>query len=325
MPALGPFVDGRRRWTRHYLVCMLAALCLVSLSARADDAPADRFPALLVRFVPYQKDPVFRAAGKGHWDARIRERGWILREDGIYKLWYTGYLDKPGAVLHLGLATSPDGIRWTRHPKNPLYTRHWVEDMMVVKHQGKYYMFAEGKDDLAQLLVSDDGLDWTRRGQLDVRLKNGRPISAGPYGTPTAWLENDTWHFFYERGDLGIWLATSKDMKVWTNVQDEPVMTPGPGDYDKDLIAFNQVIKHKGRYYAYYHGSARTGPKAKLWTTNVATSTDLIRWEKYPGNPLQPVDQNKSSGIVVADGKGFRLYTMHPAVYLHVPEGKSSR
>jgi hypothetical protein len=162
---------------------------------------------------------------------------------------------------------------------------------------------------------------WKRIGLLDIRKKNGQPLSPGPYGTPTAWKdqENGLWHLFYERNDLGIWLATSKDMKVWTNVQDEPVMTPGPAEYDKDLIALNQIIKHRGRYYAYYHGSAKTGPKAKLWSTAVATSTDLIHWEKYAGNPLQPVEQNKSSGMIVHDGEKFRLYTMHPQVIAHVP------
>jgi sucrose-6-phosphate hydrolase SacC (GH32 family) len=168
------------------------------------------------------------------------------------------------------------------------------------------------------MLVSDNGIDWHRVGQLDIRLKNGKPIADGPFGTPTVWRENDRWHLFYERNDLGIWLATSTDLKVWTNVQDEPVMKPGPGEYDKDLIALNQIVKHVGRYYAYYHGSARTGPKKGLWSTNVATSTDLIHWEKYPGNPLLPIEENKSSGILVHDGERYRLYTMHPEVHLHI-------
>jgi sucrose-6-phosphate hydrolase SacC (GH32 family) len=284
----------------------------------ADTPAGAKFPPELVKFVPYRENPVFTAA-KGQWDAKIRERGWILREDGVYKLWYTGYDGTEDGLRMLGYATSPDGIRWTRHPRNPLYRHHWVEDMMVVEHEGKYYMFAEGKDDLAQLLVSPNGLDWTRVGQLDIRLANSRPIPPGPFGTPTAWLEKGIWYLFYEREDRGIWLATSKDLKVWTNLQDEPVLRPGPGDYDKDLIALNQIIKHKGRYYAYYHGCAKTGPKARLWSTSVATSTDLVHWEKYPGNPLQPVAENKSSGIVIADGERFRLYTMHPAVYLHLP------
>jgi hypothetical protein len=32
-----------------------------------------------------------------------------------------------------------------------------------------------------------------------------------------------------------------------------------------------------------------------------------------------PVSENKSSGIVVHDGERWRLYTMHPEVYLHMP------
>lgn len=302
-----------RPWTILLLPLLLA---LAPRAPQAKPPQTDKFPPELVKFVQVGRGPVLTGE-KGKWDAAIRERGWVLREGGLWKLWYTGYDGTRDGLRMLGCATSPDGLRWTRSPRNPLYGKHWVEDMMIVKDGGKYYMFAEGKDDRAQLLVSGDGLDWQRVGQLDVRLEDGRPIPDGPYGTPTAWHENGTWYLFYERGDRGVWLATSKDRKVWRNVQDEPVLKPGPGAYDRDLIALNQIIKHKGRYYAYYHGSARTGPKAKLWSTAVATSTDLRHWEKYPGNPLLPTAENRSSGIVVPDGHGFRLYTMHPAVYVY--------
>ena len=108
--------------------------------------------AVLVEFVPLRKEPVFAAGPKGAWDAKIRERGWILHEDGVYKLWYTGYDGTRDGLRMLGYATSPDGITWTRSPRNPLYRQHWVEDMMIVKDDGKYWMFAEGKDDLARSL-----------------------------------------------------------------------------------------------------------------------------------------------------------------------------
>ncbi|MBI1914650.1 MAG: glycosylase [Planctomycetes bacterium] len=301
------------------LLCLTLAILSGELSGQQSKPPiGEKFPSELVKFVPYGKEPVF-AAEPGKWDAKIRERGWILREGGVYKLWYTGYDGTQDGLRMLGYATSPDGIKWTRWPRNPLDREHWIEDMMIVKDGGTYYLFAEGRNDRAHLFVSDDGLVWKRIGRLDIRLANGRPIPDGPYGTPTAWRENRTWYLFYEREDRGIWLATSKDRKEWRNVRDEPVLSPGPADYDKDLVALNQILKHKGRYYAWYHGSAKAGPKAKLWSTAVATSTDLVHWEKYPGNPLRPVRENKSSGIVVHDGEKFRLYTMHPAVYLHVP------
>jgi sucrose-6-phosphate hydrolase SacC (GH32 family) len=293
---------------------------LVPATSTPGGKPVDvKFPPELVKFVPYDKNPVFSGGPKGAWDEKIRERGWIMKDGDVWKMWYTGFKPGPDQTLKLGYATSKDGIHWERHPKNPLYGEHWTEDMMVVKHGERYWMFAEGFKDRAHLLVSENGVDWKRVGPLDVRLKNGKPIPEGPYGTPTAWFESDTWHLFYERKDLGIWLATSKDMKVWTNVQDEPVIGIGPDEYDKDQVALNQIIKHKGRYYAYYHGSAQSGPKAKLWCACVATSTDLRKWEKYPGNPIQPLEQNKSSGILVHDGKRFRLYTMHPVVNLHLP------
>jgi sucrose-6-phosphate hydrolase SacC (GH32 family) len=277
----------------------------------------DEFPAKLTHFLPYEKNPVFRGAGDDAWDAKIRERGWIIRDGDAWRMWYTGYDASANPQLMLGYATSADGLTWMRHPGNPIYREHWVEDMMIVKHGETYYMFAEGKDDQAQLLTSRDGLQWKRVGALDIRTTNGQPITAGPYGTPTAWFEDGTWHLFYERGDQGAWLAKSKDLKVWTNVQDEPVLAIGPDSYDRLMIALNQIIRHDGRYYAYYHGSG-TAEKPRLWTTNLAVSTDLVHWKKFSGNPLLPERENKSSGIVVHDGKRFRLYTMHPEVNVHL-------
>ncbi|MBI3838527.1 MAG: glycosylase [Planctomycetia bacterium] len=306
---------------------MLAALVLLALrdpgpallgGAEPAQAAAADFPSQLVDFVPGSENPVFAAQGAGHWDVKIRERGWILREGDTYHQWFTGYDGTREGIRQLGYATSSDGLRWTRYPGNPLVRGHWVEDMMVVKHDGTYYMFAEGLNDYAQLLTSKDRVNWDRQGTLDIRYTNGKPLSPGPFGTPTAWLENGSWNLFYERQDAGVWLARSKDLKIWTNVQDEPVLLPGPGDYDKYMIALNQIIKHQGVYFGYYHGSgSQTAPRT--WNTNVARSTDLVHWQKYSGNPI--VGQNKSSGIVVFDGRQFRLYTMHDQVDVYFPRG----
>ena len=302
---------------RALLIAGFASFCIATLLipdalARADD----EFPPELVQFQPFAKNPVFRGAGGQAWDAKIRERGWIMRDADDWRMWYTGYDGSEKPPMMLGYATSPDGISWTRRPGNPIDREHWVEDLMVVKQGDTYYMFAEGLDDQAQLLTSRDGLTWQREGRLDVRYVNGEPLKAGPYGTPTAWFENGVWNLFYERSDLGVWLARSSDLKVWTNVQDEPVLTLGPGHCDQLMIALNQIIKHDGRYYAYYHGSG-TPQKPRLWTTNIAVSADLVHWKKFAGNPLLPESENKSSGIVVHDGKQFRLYTMHPEVNVH--------
>jgi predicted GH43/DUF377 family glycosyl hydrolase len=281
----------------------------------SESTPADtsRLDNTLLLFHPYEKNPVFAGTGNDTWDRHIRERGFILYEDDVYHMWYTGYTGD-NADLHLGYATSPDGINWTRYAHNPIVGEGWTEDMMVVKRDSTYYMFAEGRNDIAHLLTSTDRIHWKEQGSLDIRYADGKPLSPGPYGTPTAWFEGDTWYLLYERGDLGIWLATSKDLKTWTNVQDEPVMKPGPEPYDQFGVAVNQVVMHDGIYYAYYHATALKDWSE--WSSCVATSTDRIHWHKYAGNPI--MKENKSSPIVVTDGQSVRLYTMHPAVALHL-------
>lgn len=270
----------------------------------------DDFPMAMVKWTPAVAKPVFQGAGGDAWDRKIRERGWILVEKGTYHLWYTGYNDDLSPNRFLGHATSTDGTHWTRDPANPLLKKSWVEDMCVVHHEGTYYMFAEGKKDVAHCLTSPDGTDWTERGPLDVRKTDGHPIPPGPYGTPTVWVENGLWYLFYERGDQGVWLAISKDGLTWTNVQDDPILALGPDAYDRHAVAINQIVKRDGTYYAYYHANAHR--PWNDWTTNVARSRDLIHWEKYPGNPI--VGHNCSSGILVDGPAGHRLYTMHPDV-----------
>lgn len=296
--------------------CSTIRLLLLLVAVAGQRASADEeFPPQLVDFVTGPKNPVYSPLGAGSWEVRIRERGWILRDSGEYFLWYTGYNGTRDGKRQLGLATSHDGIRWRRHADNPIYGAHWVEDMMVVKHAGQFFMFAEGADDEAQLLTSPDGVQWTRKGRLDIRLSSGKPIRPGPFGTPTVWKDDRGWWLFYERGDKAVWLALSSDCSVWRNVQDEPVLKPGPAEHESHLIALNQVIHHGGRYYGYYHGRG----ELPEWSTNVAVSEDLVHWKKFHGNPLRPVRENKSSGILVHDGQQYRLYTMHDNVHVHFP------
>ncbi len=307
---------------------LLVAAGLPTLAVPCWDAVADeQFPPELVDFKPYRGNPVFAGTGKDTWDRTIRERGYILREGDTWHLWYTGYNHNRSDAnyrntMSLGYATSPDGLQWTRHGDNPVFDKSWTEDMMVVKHGDTYYMFAEGLHDIAHMLTSTDRVHWRDHGRLDVRQTNGKPLGPGPYGTPTVWVEGGRWYLFYERRDLGIWLATSADCKVWTNVQDDPVIPLGPKAYDKGAVAMNQVVKHRDRYYAYYHANADAkwrGP----WTTNVAVSEDLIHWTKYAKNPIIPTDH--SSGTLVHDGRQYRLYTTHPDVRVYFPMSPKTR
>ncbi len=272
------------------------------------------FPPALVRWRASEQNPLFKGTGGESWDRKIRERGFILRDGDAWHFWYTGYNLARSDLRLLGYATSDDGITWTRHSDRPLIADKWIEDMYVLKHDGVFTMVAEGRGDVAHMLTSKDGVHWKDYQKLDVRNADGTPISPGPYGTPTLFVEDGVWYLFYERGDRGVWLAKSRDKKIWTNVQDEPVLRLGPKAYDKYAIALNQVIKIDGRYYALYHANA--DPKWRGdWRMCLAVSDDLIHWEKYGKNPILTGDY--SSGQLVHDGDAFRLYTPHPNLRLY--------
>ena len=306
--------------TKILTVVLIGSITGCNTSQKSSEVTADEgeFAPCMVEFVPFEANPVFKGTGEETWDRQIRERGYILFEDGIYKMWYSGYDDSNEEAIFLGYATSTDGIRWHRHSAEPVFSEKWTEDMFVIKDGTTYYMYAEGRNDVAHFLTSGDGLQWQEQGDL-VILNRDKQVIEPPYGTPTVWIEDGKWYLFYERNDNGIWLATSEDHRTWKNVRDEPVIQRGPEKYDAGAVAANQVLKYKEKYYLYYHASSNpdwANPKSKaLWSSNVAVSTDLIHWKKYPGNPI--VKGDHSSPILVFDGERYRLYTMHDQVWLY--------
>ena len=268
---------------------------------------------------PFRRTPVFAGTGSDTWDRKIRERGYILvGDDGTYPTLVHRLCRGPPAHHVAGLATSRDGIHWARDPENPIFAGSWVEDVCVVKRDGGTLHVRRGKK---RRRPSLDLQRWSQMDRQRARSTSARPtalpLGAGPLRhAPPAWFENGTWFLFYERGDQGVWLATSKDMKIWKNVSDDPVLAMGPELYDKTAVAVNQIVKRDQHYYAFYHANAQR--PWKDWTTCLARSRDLIHWEKYPGNPI--IGDNCSSAILVRTPQGEdRLFTMHPTVKMFTP------
>ena len=148
-------------------------LVLTSMGCRTKQKPSDqggnvvKFANSMVNFTPFKDNPVFEGTGSETWDKHIRERGFILVDDGMYKMWYTGYTND-SEPKYLGYATSEDGINWSRYSDEPIFSEKWTEDMFVFKDGGVYYMYAEGTHDIAHLLTSADGVSWQEHGDLVI-------------------------------------------------------------------------------------------------------------------------------------------------------------
>ena len=74
--------------------------------------------------------------------------------------------------------------------------------------------------------------------------------------------------------------AVSQDLTNWTQL--EPVLRARPGKWDDLHVWSPTIIRKNGVYYMYYTGVTIPPGQSHLYQrTGVATSTDLMSWERY--------------------------------------------
>lgn len=163
-------------------------------------------------------NPVLQVGASSEWDNGFLEGPSVIKDAGIYKMWYCGYdavVDGNGTDgrANLGYATSTDGINWTKYAGNPILTtgtNTWdsihVQDPHVIKESGVYYMWYGGG-------------------------------------------ASDTYY------DQQVGFATSLDGINWTKSNANPVLTRGSaGSWDAILSSFPSVINDGGIYKMWYTG-----------------------------------------------------------------------
>jgi predicted GH43/DUF377 family glycosyl hydrolase len=125
------------------------------------------------RWVKY--GPVLRRGGIGTWDDKSVHHPVILKQEKYY-LFYSGssYQDKH-IVRSIGLATSKDGLHFTKHPLNPLITpgndwdRNYCRPSRPFLIDRKWYMLYWGFNGSTRnigLATSDDLIFWSKHGIL---------------------------------------------------------------------------------------------------------------------------------------------------------------
>jgi predicted GH43/DUF377 family glycosyl hydrolase len=122
-------------------------------------------------------EPVLLPGAAGEWDGGQVDVPSVVKTDDGYVMYYSGHAE-PGnnAGSMIGMATSADGITWTRHPNNPVLTLgdNGAWDSFFVQHPRvvrtpdgwvmSYRSFSSGGSDKAYgLATSADGVTWTKR------------------------------------------------------------------------------------------------------------------------------------------------------------------
>ena len=119
----------------------------------------------------------------GTWEGEVVSAPSIIKHDGTFYMFYTGFDDRVTGKQSIGLATSKDLFNWERHPGNPVYEAPpwtarnesgWLDcrDAHVIKSGDEFLMFtmvttAEGKGAIA-VASSSDLIAWKDLGPAVV-------------------------------------------------------------------------------------------------------------------------------------------------------------
>jgi len=152
----------------------------------------------LVNWTKEPTNPILTPGPPSSWDSVHVDNVCVLRiavDESVGKFkWLMWYSGSDGTKYHgitryqIGLATSSDGIHWTKYEGNPVLEEPGggCQDPSVIVHNGKFYMYyttseeAPEKPYQIKLAVSDDGIHWEKKGIV---------IPAGP---PGSWKERAT-------------------------------------------------------------------------------------------------------------------------------------
>jgi beta-1,2-mannobiose phosphorylase / 1,2-beta-oligomannan phosphorylase len=245
----------------------------------------------------YTNNPIISKGTGAEWDSGgIREPGNPFWDSSLnkYIFSYSGYSGAyAGNNVYVGIATSPDGITWTKltHLTDP------TEDPYILENGGTYYLYCENKTTGTSiaLYTSTDLITWA--GQGDVLEKGVGTWDSQDVSSPIVWIEGTTWYMLFEgRGDTQgeIGLATSADGLNWNKSASNPVLSGELsylGVYGSSTnkiswcshLVSDSLNKVNGVYYFTFHAYT----PSRIWFSGIATSSNLTTWTDAIGKKIK--------------------------------------
>lgn len=241
----------------------------------------------------YSQNPILQVGGVGTWDHGRVNDPWVIRENGVYKMWYTGVLYMAFTKLivaeQIGYATSPDGLNWTKYAGNPVLAYgptgslndKWVYEPVVIRTGSSYTMYYSYLSQIGTYGIakatSKDGISWTKLGP--ITLPNSKWDAYGSSAGSITGVEGRLLMAYSAQSGQGlppqIGLANSTDGNSWATYSANPVVAGGgTSAWDNAGVADPMIVSVGDHYNVYYTGLANDGTSriglATLPTTQVS-------------------------------------------------------
>jgi len=210
----------------------------------------------------HSETPVLFPDSTGSWDSYHISSGPVIKENGIYKMYYSGWNDQYGE-WPVGLANSGDGINWTRYNRNPILTGEgWdvqIRAQSIIKKDGLYYMFftgGTGNNCRIGVATSSDGYNWEKYSANPI-LINEEPWEGNGVAFPSVIYENSLIVMVYQGildTNTSFGYAYSTDGFHWTKNNNNPFFKTEDANQPCYKISFPYYLKTNNEYRIYYTG-----------------------------------------------------------------------
>jgi predicted GH43/DUF377 family glycosyl hydrolase len=243
-----------------------------------------------IHWQKYAGSPVLSAGPAGSWDGAFLEQPHVLLVGSTYYLWYMG---SNGVTAAIGLATSTDGIVWTKHASNPVlrpgnpgsWDGYLLGEPAVAVANGIFYMMYTAEASASPhgrigLATSLDGITWQKYANNPV-MEPASGWESARIGAKSLLFKNNTFHFWYSGSNGGVWqggYATSP--LTYPPVQNNVVANPG---FETGTAPWTFYTNGAGTFTTVSPGYQGT-KAAKVAITSPGTNVQLSQL----GIPLQP-------------------------------------
>jgi predicted GH43/DUF377 family glycosyl hydrolase len=218
--------------------------------------------------------PVLSPGQAGAWDSAQVRLGSVVWNGTRFLMWYSG--SSPVAFPNgaIGLATSLDGIKWTRYSLNPVLKptaidQEYMASPFVIWLNSSYNLWYAGRsasDPPASAITrilfatSFDGVKWNKwPSAVFAPSTNSSAWDSGSVYSPSVIFDGTNFGMWYTGLDQSllnpkIGFATSPDGATWTRSAFNPILRPGPqGSWDSSGVEQPGITAGYG-YMLYYDG-----------------------------------------------------------------------
>ena len=220
-------------------------------------------------------NPVMAPGPLGFFDDHGVYASSIISNNGNLWMYYTGWNPGPYPMYYpsVGVAVSDDsGKSFKRLRNSPILARTEVDPWMisqpcVIKDGTIFKMWYisgikwehDKDEDLHSYYdvkygESEDGLNWSRDGEISLALENKERNIARPCVIKHG--ENfKAWYPVNYGEGYRIGYAESLNGRSWNRIDSEIGLQPSKSGWDSDAVTYPWVIVHKGRHYMFYNGN----------------------------------------------------------------------